>query len=133
MCNSVVAEGSGRGSLGARGNRGGIEAGRWVACGGMKWEPCGRWRGLRENVLLGRVALGSLGEVAVGMEARCWVRPANGIQCGRGGGVLGGVECAALRVVCRERCGIMRTCCGQQHGWRCWCERCGSHRGGGVA
>jgi hypothetical protein len=66
MCSSVVAEGRGRGSLGARCSRGGIEAGRWVACDGITCEPCARWRGLRDNVLLGRVALGSLGEVAVG-------------------------------------------------------------------
>jgi hypothetical protein len=64
-----------------------------------------------------------------GAEARSCARPADGIQCGRGGVVLGGMECAALRVVCRERRGIMRMCCGQQHRCRCWCERCGSHRG----
>jgi hypothetical protein len=37
----------------------------------------------------------------------------NEIQCGRGGVVLGGVDYAALRVVCTELRGIMRMCCGQ--------------------
>jgi hypothetical protein len=88
---------------------------------------------LRDNVLLGRGALGSLGEVAVGYGGKVLPAPWNGIQCRRGGVVLGGVECAALRVVCRELRGIMRTCCGQQHGCQSWYERCGSHRGGRVA
>jgi hypothetical protein len=61
-----------------------------------------------------------------GAEARYCVRPANGIQCGRRGVVLGGVECAALRVVCRERRGIMRMCCGQQHRCRCWARGAGA-------
>jgi hypothetical protein len=108
---------------------GGTAAGRRVAWGGMKCEPCSGWRGVRDNVLLGRGALGSLGEVAVGYGGNVLHAPWNGIQCGRGRVVLGGVECAALRVVCRELRGIMRTFCGQQ---QCWCKRCGSHRGGGV-
>jgi hypothetical protein len=98
----------------------------------MKREPCAGWRGVRDRVLLGRGALGSRGEVAVGYGGKVLGAPWNGIQCGRKGVVLGGVECAALRVVCTELRGIMRTCCGQQHGCWCWCEWRGSHRGCGF-
>jgi hypothetical protein len=88
---------------------------------------------VRDIVLLRRGAVGSLGEVAVGYGGMVLGASWNGIQCGRGGVVLGGVDYAALRVVCTELHGIMRMSCGQQHGCRCWCERCGSHRGGCVA
>jgi hypothetical protein len=119
-----------------RGSSGGTEAGRWVARGGMRCERCAGRRGVRDSVLLRGGALGSLGEVAVGCRGKqgagCTLEWA--LSAGAEGYVvLGGVECTALRVVCRERRGIMQMCCGQQHGCRCWCERYGSHRGGGVA
>jgi hypothetical protein len=116
MHNSVVAEGSGRGRVGEAAVGVPRQLGRWVAWGGMRCERCAGWRGVRDSVLLRGGALGSLGEVAVGGRGKVLGAPRNWIQCGRAGVVLGGVECAALRVVCRERRGIMRMCCGQQRG-----------------